>query len=57
MAARYGAQAKELFARYYPYAGGALAAAIILFFILRNVGKGKGEPSEAAAGGSGRGTV
>ena len=47
MAARYGAQAKELFARYYPYAGGALALAVVLFFVLRNVLRGKGERSEA----------
>jgi membrane protein YqaA with SNARE-associated domain len=54
MAARYGAQAKELFARYYPYAGGALAAAIILFFVLRNVLKGKGDQSEPAVEEAGR---
>jgi membrane protein YqaA with SNARE-associated domain len=47
MAARYGAQAKELFARYYPYAGGALAAAVILFFVARNALKGRGERPEA----------
>ena len=49
MAARYGAQAKELFAHYYPYVGGALAVSLILFFVLRNVLKGKGEGAEARA--------
>jgi membrane protein YqaA with SNARE-associated domain len=47
MAARYGAQAKELFARYYPYAGGALALSLVLFFVLRNFLKGRAERSEA----------
>jgi len=47
MAARYGAQAKELFARYYPYAGGALAVAIILFVVLRNVLKNRARRTEA----------
>lgn len=46
MAARYGEQAKELFARYYPFAGGALAVAIILFFVLRSLMKGQGERTE-----------
>ena len=47
MAARYGAQAKELFARYYPYAGGALALSLILFFVVRNFLRGRAERSEA----------
>ena len=46
-AARYGAQAKELFARYYPYAGGALALSLVLFFVLRNFLRGRAERSEA----------
>jgi membrane protein DedA with SNARE-associated domain len=51
MAARYGEQAKELFARYYPYAGGALAVAIILFVVLRNLLKRRGERTETEARG------
>ena len=46
-AARYGAQAKELFARYYPYAAVALALSLVLFFVLRNFLRGRAERSEA----------
>ncbi len=46
MAARYGEQAKELFARYYPYAGGALALAAVLFFVVRNLLKRRGSSED-----------
>src|SRR5688572_18795870 len=46
LAIRYGAQAKEVLARYYPWIGLGLAIAIIAFFLTRNLLKRK---SRAAA--------
>ena len=47
LAARYGDQAKELLARYYPAIGIALAALIILFFVAKALMRqsGKNQPS------------
>ena len=42
LAIRYGAQAKQILAQYYPWIGSGLALAAILFFILRNRRKKKG---------------
>jgi membrane protein YqaA with SNARE-associated domain len=39
LAANYGEQAKELFARYYPYIGLGLAALVVLFVVVRNLSK------------------
>ncbi len=39
LAANYGEQAKELFARYYPYIGLGVAALVVLFVMLRNLSK------------------
>ena len=39
LAANYGDQAKELFARYYPYIGLGLAVLVVLFVVLRNLSK------------------
>ncbi|HLL74327.1 MAG TPA: VTT domain-containing protein [Pyrinomonadaceae bacterium] len=39
LAANYGEQAKELFARYYPYIGLGVAALVVLFVVLRNLSK------------------
>jgi membrane protein YqaA with SNARE-associated domain len=36
LAVRYGAQAKEILARYYPWIGLGLAVLIIVFFVVRN---------------------
>jgi membrane protein YqaA with SNARE-associated domain len=51
LAAHYGAHAKELLARYYPYIGLGLAVLIIAVFVLRNMFKkgGKGEEEAARA--------
>jgi membrane protein YqaA with SNARE-associated domain len=43
LAANYGEQAKELFARYYPYIGLGVAALVVLFVVLRNVSKRRQE--------------
>ena len=47
LAARYGDQAKELLARYYPAIGITLAVLIVLFFVAKALMRqsGKGEPS------------
>ncbi|HEX8774224.1 MAG TPA: VTT domain-containing protein [Pyrinomonadaceae bacterium] len=49
LAARYGEHAKDLLARYYPAIGLGLAALIILFFIVRNLRKGKRKPAHEVA--------
>ena len=41
LAANYGEQAKELFARYYPYIGLGVGALVVLFVVLRNLSKRK----------------
>jgi membrane protein YqaA with SNARE-associated domain len=43
LAIRYGAQAKQVLARYYPWIGLGLAVLLIGFFITRNLIKGKRE--------------
>jgi membrane protein YqaA with SNARE-associated domain len=45
-AIRYGAQARQLLQKYYPWIGLGLAALIIIFFVTRNLLKGKAEPAE-----------
>jgi len=40
-AIRYGAQARQILARYYPWIGLGLAVLIIVFFVTRNLLKGK----------------
>ncbi|HAF14072.1 MAG TPA: hypothetical protein DHU55_17515 [Blastocatellia bacterium] len=44
-AIRYGAQAKLVLARYYPWIGLGLAVVIITFFVMRNLMKGKPKPA------------
>ncbi|HEY9284111.1 MAG TPA: VTT domain-containing protein [Pyrinomonadaceae bacterium] len=39
LAANYGEQAKELFARYYPYIGLGVAALVVVFVVVRNLSK------------------
>ena len=46
LAIRYGAQAKEVLARYYPWIGLGLAIAIIAFFLTRNLLKRKSGAGE-----------
>lgn len=46
LAIRYGAQAKEILARYYPWIALGLAIAIIAFFVTRNLLKRRSEPGE-----------
>ena len=41
LAIRYGAQAREVLAKYYPWIGLGLAGLIIVFFVLRNLMKAK----------------
>ena len=41
LAVRYGEQAKEVLARYYPWIGLGLAALIVIFFVVRNRRKNK----------------
>ena len=43
-AIRYGAQARQVLAKYYPWIGLGLAIAIIAFFITRNLLRGKSQP-------------
>lgn len=45
LAIRYGAQAKQILAHYYPWIGLGLAAVIIVFFLTRNLLKGKTKPA------------
>ncbi|MFN2492145.1 MAG: YqaA family protein [Pyrinomonadaceae bacterium] len=44
-AIRYGAQARQILARYYPWIGLGLAIGIVVFFVLRNVWKAKSQTS------------
>jgi len=47
LAIRYGAQARQLFTRYYPWIGLSLVVLIIVFFVTRNLVKAKpGRPGE-----------
>ena len=46
LAIRYGAQAKEVLARYYPWIALGLAIAIIAFFVTRNLLKRKSEAGD-----------
>ena len=48
LAIRYGAQAKQILAKYYPWIGLGLATLIIIFFVTRNLLKGKSKPAEKA---------
>ena len=45
-AIRYGAQAVDMLKKYYPWIGLGLAILIIIFFVTRNLLKGKAEPAE-----------
>jgi membrane protein DedA with SNARE-associated domain len=45
-AIRYGAQARQVLQKYYPWIGLGLAILIIIFFIVRNVMKGKKRRAE-----------
>jgi hypothetical protein len=38
-AVRYGAEAKEILAKYYPFIGMGLVAAIVAYFVIRGVTK------------------
>ena len=49
LAARYGEQAKEILAHYYPAVGIGLAVAIILFFVVKNLMK-RASRAEAVSG-------
>jgi membrane protein YqaA with SNARE-associated domain len=46
LAARYGEQAKDLLARYYPYIGIGLAALIIALFVCKNLWRRKNESAK-----------
>lgn len=46
-AIRYGVQAKQILARYYPWIGLGLAVLIIIFFVTRNLLKGKAKREES----------
>jgi membrane protein YqaA with SNARE-associated domain len=46
LAIRYGAQAKEVLARYYPWIALGVAVAIIAFFVTRKLLKRRSEPGE-----------
>jgi membrane protein YqaA with SNARE-associated domain len=46
LAARYGEQAKEIFAHYYPYVALAVAALVVVFFVVKSLMKGKGRRAE-----------
>ena len=48
-AIRYGAQAVAMLKKYYPWIGLGLAILIIIFFVTRNLLKGKPEPAEEAS--------
>jgi membrane protein YqaA with SNARE-associated domain len=50
LAARYGEQAKELLARYYPYIGLGLAALIILLFVLKSLWRKRSAKPDLEAG-------
>jgi membrane protein YqaA with SNARE-associated domain len=42
----YGAQAKQVLQKYYPWIGLGLAVLIVIFFVTRNLSRGKGKPAE-----------
>jgi membrane protein YqaA with SNARE-associated domain len=46
LAARYGERAKDIFTHYYPYVALALAALVIVFFVVKKLLKGKGSRAE-----------
>lgn len=46
LAAYYGDRAKEIFTHYYPYVALAIAALIVVFFVAKNLMKGRGQGSE-----------
>jgi membrane protein YqaA with SNARE-associated domain len=48
LAIRYGAQAKRILAKYYPWIALGLAVLIIIFFVTRNLLKGKSKATEKA---------
>jgi membrane protein YqaA with SNARE-associated domain len=48
LAVRYGAQAKQILAKYYPWIALGLAVLIIILFVTRNLLKGKSKPTEKA---------
>lgn len=48
-AIRFGKQATEILQKYYPWIGLGLAALIVVFFVVRNVMKGKAKPAGPAA--------
>jgi membrane protein YqaA with SNARE-associated domain len=48
LAVRYGAQAKQILAKYYPWIALGLAVLIIILFVTRNLLKGKSKPTENA---------
>lgn len=49
LAIRYGAQARQILQKYYPWIGLALAVLIIIFFVIRNLLRGRPEPAEEAS--------
>jgi len=48
LAIRYGAQAREVLAKYYPWIGLGLAAAIVVFVLTRKIFKRKSGPADEA---------
>jgi membrane protein YqaA with SNARE-associated domain len=46
LAARYGERAKDIFTHYYPYVALALAALVVVFFVVKRLLKGKGTRAE-----------
>lgn len=46
-AIRFGKQATQVLQRYYPWIGLGLAALMVVFFVMRNVMKGKSKPAAA----------
>jgi membrane protein YqaA with SNARE-associated domain len=48
LAAHYGDRAKEIFTHYYPYVALAIAALVVVFFVAKNLMKGKGRRSEVS---------
>jgi hypothetical protein len=43
-AIRFGRQATEILQKYYPWIGLGLAALVVVFFVTRNLMKGKSKP-------------
>jgi membrane protein YqaA with SNARE-associated domain len=46
LAARYGERAKDIFTHYYPYVALAIAALVVLFFVVKSLMKGRGRSAE-----------